>query len=292
MSKKKCPLCSSDRLTLLYAGNIKKDYFDSQYKISSSEYGQHLDIFRCLNCNVVFENIAGLKKSINKHYKTLDDVAYEEERDNRARAFKRIISKLKEIKSSGKLLDIGCATGALLVEAQKQGYSTYGLEPSLWASKIAREKYHLNVKTGRVEDMRYSKNNFDIVTLLDVIEHLVRPDLIVQKVASVLKKGGVVCIVTPDFGSTASRILGERWWHVRPSHFYYFEHRIMRSLLEKAGFEIIISRQYKWYLSADYLMERFLKLVGIRWVVRSGMLSNITLGINLGDSMEIYAVKK
>lgn len=309
MSELFCPICKKKKLRLVYPANIKRDYFDksykrslkaslenefssSAYKISGSEYGKHLDIFRCQECGVVFEETSLMREKILNYYSDWRDQVYEDERQNRTLAFKRIVSKIREFRPSGKLLDVGCATGTLLVEAKNSGYEVYGIESSFWASKIAQKKYHLNVTTGFIERSDFAEEYFDIVTLIDVIEHLYNPKLTLQKISRLIKKGGVICIVTPNIESFAAKVFREKWWHIRPCHFFYFSSKTMNALLKTTGFEIILFRTYKWYLSISYLFQRALKLLSFQKGLNIEILKKLTMGIDLRDSMEIYAVKK
>jgi len=287
-----CPICNSRRNTLLYPANISKKYFDLPYKISSSDYGQHLDIFICSSCHTYFENVTKLQNAIKSHYRTLFDTDYEQGRPHRTLAFRRVLNKIRDIKSHGKLLDIGCATGAFLMEAKKHSYTVYGVEPSTWGSSIARKKYHLNVQTKSIENINFPDNYFDVVTLLDVIEHLYDPATTLKRISIMVKKGGLICVVTPNVSSLASKMLREKWWHIRPSHFFYFSPPTIKRLFKQAKLKIIVTRQYVWYLSLAYLLTRLLKLVGINFTIKSNMLDKIPISINLGDSMEIYAIKQ
>jgi 2-polyprenyl-3-methyl-5-hydroxy-6-metoxy-1,4-benzoquinol methylase len=292
MAKSFCPICNKKRLYLVYPANIKKDYFDKSYLISGSEYGKHLDIYRCLRCGVVFEDMSLVREKIANFYQDLHDQAYEDERQNRTLAFKRIVSKIREFKPSGKLLDVGCATGSLLVEARNSGYDVYGIEPSSWASEIARKKYNLNVVAGCIEEKDFPREYFDIVTLIDVIEHLYEPKLALQKISRLIKEKGLICVVTPNIESFTARIFGEKWWHIRPSHFCYFPPKTMNALLKATGFEIIFLRTYKWYFSFSYLFQRVLRLLSFQRRLNFEILKKLTVGINLRDSMEVYAIKK
>jgi len=294
MAKIFCPLCQSKKIYLVYPANVDKSYFDNSYRISGSAYGKHLNIYRCPRCGFVFEEISPIREKIANYYLRSDDQSYEDERKNRALAFKRIISRIKEFKPSGRLLDVGCATGALLVEARKSGFETYGIESSSWAAKIAQKKYRLDVKRGFFDQTSFPKGYFDVVTLIDVIEHLCEPKLSLLRVNGLLKKGGVICVVTPNIESFMARVFGERWWHIRPGHFFYFSPKTIKLLLKMTGFKIIALRTYKWYLSFSYLLHRLLKLLLVQEKIsldKTEILKKLTVGIDLRDSMEIYATK-
>lgn len=288
--QKKCPLCKKKDTRLLYPANIKPDFYDQPYQISGSEYGRHLDILKCPRCSLIFEETGLVRNRVPGFYSACQDPTYEVQRENRALAFKKVIARIKKLKSSGRWLDVGCATGTLLVEAYKEGYEVYGIEPSAWAAKIA-QKEGLKVKTGRIETVNFPQGYFEVVTMIDVLEHLINPQLGLQKVAGLLKKGGLVCLVTPNIQSLTARFLKEKWWHIRPGHFFYFSPQTINILLKEAGFEIVLSKSYKWYFSSGYLWQRLLKLLSLPAVVCKS-LNQITIGLNLRDSMEVYALKR
>lgn len=287
-----CPICKKRDFILIYPANIGKNFFEKLYKISGTEYGKHLDIFQCQNCGIIFEKSDEIKKKLISYYSHFHDQEYEDECENRAITFRKIISTIEEKKSSGNLLDIGCATGMFLAEAKNRGYEVYGVEPSSWAAKIAKEKHHLNVSIDNIEKLCLPENFFDIITLIDTIEHFYNPQGVFQKISHVIKKGGLLCIVTPNIKSIVAKILKDRWWHIRPSHLFYFSPKTVDYLLKKWNFEIISVKQYEWHFSVLYLLQRLLKLFSIENIIRAKWLKKIVLPVNLRDSMEIYAIKK
>ncbi|MBU2577197.1 class I SAM-dependent methyltransferase, partial [Patescibacteria group bacterium] len=100
----------------------------------------------------------------------------------------------------GRLLDIGCALGDCLSEAESLGWKkAEGIDPSEYAIKKARER-GLAVKKGTLESLKIKENSFDLILSQDQIEHVSDPVEELIRMNHVLKPGGLLFLVTPDIG--------------------------------------------------------------------------------------------
>lgn len=284
-----CDLCGNDKAQIIYPkrGIIKDKYF-----ITDNSYGDHSQIVKCRGCNLVYCSPRDESEDLVGKYASFEDPGYEDERTARRITHERVFGKIRKLHSnSGKLLDIGCATGTLLEVAKNYGWKIFGIEPSTWASRIGKEKYGLNILQGTLETARLKKEYFDVVTCLDVIEHVSSPNKLLAGIHRVLKKDGVLCIVTPDMGSLVSRILGENWWHIRPDHIFYFTKETLSLLLLSHGFRIEKINRYSWTFSLNYWISRFQNKVPCVYELLSIIRNKHFLTINFLDSLEVYARK-
>ena len=80
---------------------------------------------------------------------------------------------------------------------------------------------------------------FNAVVLGDVIEHLPRADLALDRISRLLGPGGVVAMGVPDAGSRVARALGARWWSVIPTHVHYFTRHSIQVLLRRRGYRVL-----------------------------------------------------
>lgn len=136
---------------------------------------------------------------------------------------------------SGRLLDVGCAAGFFLAEAQAH-YEVQGVELSAWSSAYAREHLGLPVITGTLQQAALPAASFDIVTLWDVIEHVADPVPLLAEVARVLRPGGRLVLSTGDWGSAYAREHGANWHLMTPPwHLSFFSRATMRRAGERAG---------------------------------------------------------
>ena len=72
-----------------------------------------------------------------------------------------------------------------------------------FAAKIAQS--YGDVEAVSIENYRHPKNEFDVVVIHHVIEHLTDPSLAISKICKMLKPGGLLIIGTPDFDCGAAR---------------------------------------------------------------------------------------
>lgn len=131
------------------------------------------------------------------------------------REFASIIARIRRMKPSGRLFDIGCAYGYLLKEAAPY-FAATGIEISDEAADVGRAE-GLNIRTGRADiDTMAELGTFDVITMLDVMEHLERPSETLALCTRHLNRGGVMVITTGDFNSLYARLAGARWRLMTP----------------------------------------------------------------------------
>ncbi len=265
-----------------------------QIKITDSDYGKIWDLSLCKNCNHVFANPSPSQNFIQSLYSKAEDPLYDEEAKGRSKNFLKILAILdKMFPAKGILLDVGAATGILLDNARERGWKVEGIEPSAWAVRVARERYHLEeLKEGIFEEVTLRDNFYTSITMVDFIEHIPHPFEAAAKAHKIICPGGVLCLVTPDIKSLAARAMGEKWWHFRPGHLGYFTKKSLKTLLHRAGFRIIKQRRYSWTFSLHYLFSR---RSGLKFLLKNHVLASfwkrIPIKLALQDSFEVYAKK-
>ena len=100
------------------------------------------------------------------------------------------------------------------------GFAARGIEPSSPLQAIAAQR-GLPVTHGVLPNSELP-GPFDVVTLIDVIEHVPDPVDLVRRIKSVMAPNGIFVVVTPDVDSVAARLMGWKWWHFRAAHIGYF----------------------------------------------------------------------
>ncbi len=283
----KCPLCGGSRVSFWKRGNF--DYRQAgadDFKITDSDYGLFPDLLKCEECGLRFAREMPSPSQLLSLYSGVVDPDYEEEAEGRGQNFLRIIKFLKRIKPGGKLLDVGAATGIFMDLARQAGWEVYGVEPSRWASRRAQER-GLKVWEGDFLDYP-GEDKFQIITMLDIIEHMATPGLALQKARELLDEGGILVITTPDIESLAARIMGKKWWHLRPAHVNFFSRRTLLKASEKFRFRPVKLRHYMWNFSLHYLITRF---SWGRKYFNWNLLKKVKLKLALFDSLEAYLEK-
>ena len=157
--------------------------------------------------------------------------------------FGSLIQSFERYRRSQHLLDVGCFTGKFLVTARESGWHVHGVELSEPAVDFCRTSLGLDVRRGTLQSAEsFPPASMDIVTMFDVIEHLPKPLLDMERARSVLRPGGLLYVETPNYGSIARRLLGKEWRVFFPWHFYYYTADTISGLLERSGFEIVSVR--------------------------------------------------
>jgi 2-polyprenyl-3-methyl-5-hydroxy-6-metoxy-1,4-benzoquinol methylase len=142
-----------------------------------------------------------------------------------------------------RVLDVGCAYGFFLglLKEQAGDLEVHGVEldPEVCRQAAA------NLGGAPVYCADLSRDGcsvpeeyFDVVTLIDVIEHLDDPEKYLRLLAKRVKPGGHIVLSTPNIESLNAKLYGDRWvLHTPPLHTYYFGPRSLSILLKRAGWE-------------------------------------------------------
>ena len=181
------------------------------------------------------------------------------------------------IPRQGRLLDVGCAAGFFLAEAQAH-YEVQGVELSTWSSAYARDRLKLPVTTGTLQQAALPADCFDVVTLWDVIEHVPEPVPLLAEAARVLKPGGRLVLTTGDWGSAYAQARGAGWHLMTPPwHLTMFSRATLALAAQRAGLRVVGWRSEG--VAGD----------GALWRSRPGLLVSRLLG--LGDIVRLTLQK-
>jgi len=283
----RCWLCGSIRLALVKSSNVASRLRPEAFKITDAHYGVTLAIYRCQACD--FLQCSGAGDPV-EFYAEMSDEGYEDTRSARLRQARSVVEGVKPSKPGGAWLDVGAGSGTLVEAAKEAGYAAVGVEPSDWLAARGRER-GLDVRTG-VMPHPDIQEKFDVVSLIDVVEHVTNPVTLLKTLAAALKPDGVACVVTPDVESIPARLLGWRWWHFRVAHVGYFSLKTLNLALEASGLRSRRVIRPTWYLPADYLAERALKYAprAIAPPVPK-FIGRFTVPVNLHDSLMVFASK-
>ncbi len=136
------------------------------------------------------------------------------------------------------VLEIGCATGALLSVFSEAGWDATGVEvgPSMVA--YARSAFGLNVTQGTIESAGLPAGAFDAVIATHLIEHLNDPRSFLREVRRTLRPDGGLWLVTPNADGFQARLMGPKWRSAIRDHLYLFSVRTLGALLSQEGYSV------------------------------------------------------
>lgn len=151
--------------------------------------------------------------------------------------------------SQQKILDVGCGEGFQAIEIAGLGNKVWGIdivEKPKHESAMQQYICH-DIGTGlRPIADRLTENQFDKILLMDIIEHLPRPELVLQDCLKLLSPKGQVILSLPNVANITIRLgllLGQFNYAERgildKTHLRFFTRKTARKMIEKSGFEIV-----------------------------------------------------
>ncbi len=279
-----CWLCGGSIVHKQGDGFAREQLTSKHFAITDSDYGTTLSIYHCESCGYKFCPESG---DVTHYYAELEDKEYERTRQQRSVQAQYLLEKIQQYKSVGTLLDIGAGSGILVEQAQLLGFEAHGIEPSKWLVEQAQSR-NIAVTIGAFPDAALD-GRYDVITLVDVLEHVHCPLELLQGITKHLNAGGIAAIVTPDVQSIAARIMGKRWWHYRIAHLSYFDKKTLMLALQKSGLEPITWHRPTWYFPLDYLLSRLGRyLPFIKNLSSLRCAKTINIPLNLYDSWLVF----
>jgi len=140
-----------------------------------------------------------------------------------------------KVNQSEKLLDIGCGDGQVCSLLVGRGYQVFGLEISEEALKNARQKVPkgLFFLSDGSNHLSFKDEEFDLITCLGVLEHVLEPMKMLEECYRVLKKGGMAIFLVPNSWNPYFWVGGTEQIYEEPHSL-----NAWKSMFEKAEFEV------------------------------------------------------
>ena len=179
----------------------------------------------------------------------------------------------------GRLLDIGTGGGAFLGVAHRNGWEVAGCEPNRWLAEWGSSHYGINNQAGTIFDMDLPDDEFDVITLWDVLEHTPNPRNVLDECRRVLKPGGLLIINYPDIESLVARMMGRRWVFLLSVHLYYFTPDTIKRMLREVGFKVTGTKMHWQSLELGYILFRMKPYIS--WLSTLG--TKIVEGLGMGN---------
>ena len=228
--------------------------------------------------------------------------------------YQELLNNFEKFRKSNRILDVGCGHGHFLEEAKKRGWEVYGTEYTEKAKSVCQSK-GIKMHLGDLNAEAFSGINFDVITSIEVIEHvgMIRGhmDLYPER----LRSGGALYITTPNFNSLSRVIMKQKWRVITiPEHLSYFTSGTLSNCLKKTGLRVdsikttgLSISEIKYYLlrknnsltknqtaiqpgSENYILREQIESNALASILKTFINKVLTL-FKLGDTIKIQATK-
>jgi len=147
--------------------------------------------------------------------------------------FERELRVFRQFCPGGRVLDVGCSTGAFLFQLQTrwpEAYTVLGTDVAQAALDHAESRGVPVLRQPFLEHV-FGEARFDAITFWAVLEHVVEPRRFLHKAGALLKAGGTCFILVPNLHSLAARLLGARYRYFMPEHVNYYTPALLEALV-------------------------------------------------------------
>ena len=260
-------------------------------------------IYECQDCGLRYTEPRPKQETIGNYYKSKEYYSHQENK-------KGLIPRLYEIVKGynlkkkykiaaknlqkGKVLDIGCGVGDFLHTMENKGWKGTGIEPSEEAKEIARKRVNANLLEPK-EIVDLKSEDFDLITMWHVLEHVDDLKEEIHQLERLLKKGGRLVLALPNFKSYDAQFYKAQWAaYDVPRHLNHFCKESITKIFKNSCLTLKKTDKLRWdayyisYLSETY---RIHKLPLFRGAIR-GFISNCKASRTGEWSSMVYIFEK
>ncbi|MCW5970263.1 MAG: class I SAM-dependent methyltransferase [Blastocatellales bacterium] len=207
-------------------------------KVSSFGLKGGYPLGRCDGCGTIFAPVDGATGKTRELYEHYYNSVRFDLPATAAATLERLVRSCERYRSLGRWLDIGYGEGGLLRIVESHGWKCHGTELSPQALDFGRSQGWI-VASDPEKDSRFEPGGFDVVTMIEFIEHALEPSNALAQAARLLRPGGLLYLTTPNAGSINRRILGIDWSVISPpEHVTIWSAEGIKTALERVGLKV------------------------------------------------------
>ena len=151
------------------------------------------------------------------------------------------LNRIRQYATKGHMLDYGAGNGDFALAAEQAGWQVVVYETSLGAIETLKQRQLFVVAKPLQE------NQFDVITLWHVFEHINRPEEALASFYKSLKPGGVLALAVPNTASWDAKHYKSFWAaYDVPRHRWHYNKHAISLLGRKAGFELLTTKNMYW----------------------------------------------
>lgn len=170
----------------------------------------------------------------------------------------------------GKFLDIGAGEGFMMQAAHDQGFSVTGIDFSSFGVEKFNPDMSKFLRSGDLyevlDNLTSEQKTFSAISAVNVLEHVVDPNLFLAKIKNILAPGGIISVTVPnDFSilqklALSQQFIDREFWFSPPAHLQYFNTENLERYCKGRGFEVMDA-------FADFPIDTFLLHPGSNYVM-------------------------
>jgi len=152
----------------------------------------------------------------------------------------------------GNLLDFGCGNGQVMSLISNYCDSCYGVDISRLAVESAKKRFpELNFRLLDSGKIPYESDYFDTVCAIDVLEHILDTETVLEELGRILKPGGFLLIATNELTRLKTILIAlfhlDNYFYPASPHIRHFTRKNLADFLHRKGFEAIAYQKNRTY---------------------------------------------
>lgn len=219
----------------------------------------------CQRCSMVYVNPQVNQEKLTSLYLKqskandmwIDVLLSDAEKNTNFALFDEYITTLEKLTEDRFLVDLGSSIGDFMLQAERRGWKTEGVDLNEKAVNYARQKRNLNVRLSRLEAAGYAVSSIPVLIVTGVLEHLNNPREFMRIARSYLKPGGLIIFQVPNIHALANMLLqGKSTSFDGRNHLLVFSTDTLERLCTQEGF---IVETYRTDIVATHAISKFLQ---------------------------------
>jgi SAM-dependent methyltransferase len=239
-SPRACPACNNTGKRLLF-----RQTFGT---FSEGNLMAGFNLVVCTHCGMGYANDIPMQDAFDRYYAGMSKYEYSNRAGVQTETYLHQFRETADLvaphlKTGYRLLDIGCATGGLLAEFKKRGFTKLlGVDPSPTCARLTEQLYGIPGKALTISMLNQLGEKFDAVFLTGVLEHLRDIDASLNSIKACLCQGGFVYFEVPD-ATRYDRHFSAPFQFFSMEHVNYFSPVSLGNLLARHGFSAVFTQR-------------------------------------------------
>jgi SAM-dependent methyltransferase len=228
-----CSVCGREPLRLRYPGTANAQPSPAEFAPDMDRAGDHDDLLECRDCGSLGARPSWPVETVKDLYEASPNtVATQRARDP---YFRWALGRIESFDVPGRsMMEIGSSDGTFAALAKDADWAVRGVEPSTAAVSAARSRSGGTVEQGFAEDVDLAPESIDVVVMLETLEHLVDPSLVLSRLRPAIAPDGLLAVSFRGRGRRGAKGEGSS-----RQHLHSLTPVATMVLMSRAGFDVV-----------------------------------------------------